>query len=148
MVMDERNMEQQVWQRVWNQQEEQPRSDLRQLQLAAMELAGIYRHLAGSLTGKQREKAKQLYEGELETAAILKGLGILSGRQEDVLTIWNPAKAPGKKLLEKCYHQTRRCLVDYTARSAEPEFGCVFHALAEQAGKRCCLIAQLLGSMG
>ena len=144
--MNDRNTEQQVWQRVLNQQEEQPRSDLRQLQFAAMELAGVYRHLAGTLTGKPREKARLLYEEEMETAACLKGLSILSGRKDDLLTIWTPSKEPKQKLLEKCYHQTRRCMVDYTARSAEPEFGCVFHRLAEKAGNRCAILAQLLGS--
>jgi len=146
--MENRNTEQQVWQRVMQGQEEQVRSDLRQLQLAAMELAGIYRHLAGNLTGKPRELAKDLYEEEMETARCLKGLSILSGRKEDVLTIWTPSKEPARKLLEKCYHQTRRCRVDYTARSAEPELGCVFHVLAEKAGNRCCRIARLLGSIG
>ena len=146
--MEEQNREQQVWQRVFQRQEEQPRSDLRQLQLAAMELAGIYRHLAGDLTGRQRELVRGLYEAEMETAQCLKGLSILSGRREDVLTIWTPAKEPARKLLERCYHQTRRCMVDYTARSAEPELGPVFQHLAHRAATRCALIAQLLGNIG
>ena len=145
--MENPNTEQQVWQRVLQGQEAQPRSDLRQLQLAAMELAGIYRHLAGTLTGKQRELAKELYEAEMATARCLKGASILAGRKEDVLTIWTPAKEPARKLLEKCYHQTRRCLVDYTARSAEPELGPVFQQLAKHAGKRCAQVAQLLGML-
>ena len=146
-MMENRSSEQQIWERVLKGQEEQPRSDLRQLQLAAMELAGIYRHLAGTLAGRQREMAKELYEGEMETARCLKGASILAGRKEDVLTIWTPAKEPARKLLEKCYHQTRRCLVDYTARSAEPELGAIFQQLAKKAAQRCARIAQLLGML-
>ena len=148
MDMEEQTQEQQIWQRVLTGREAPPRSDLRQMQLQSLELAGIYRYLAQHRTGKQQERARELYEAEMGTALCLKGLGILSGRQEDVLTPWHPIKAPGRKLLEKCYHQTRRCMVDYAARSAEPEFGCVFHTLAQQAEDRCTRITQLLGSIG
>ena len=146
-MMENQNKEQQIWQRVLQGQEGQPRSDLRQLQLASMELAGIYRHLSGTLAGKQRELAKKLYEAEMETARCLKGASILAGRKEDVLTIWTPAKEPVRKLLERCYHQTRRCMVEYTARSAETELGPIFQQLARKAENRCAQIGHLLGML-
>lgn len=145
--MENGNGEQQVWQRVFAQREAQPEGGLRELILAAMELAGTYRYLAGQLTGKQREKAMGLYESQRETVACLKGLGILSGRGDEVLKIWNPEKEPGRKLLEKCYYRNRRCMVEYAARSAEPECGVVFQSLADRAGKQCARIVELLGSM-
>ena len=138
--------EQQVWQRVMAQPEDPARDDLRGLLLAAMELAAAYRYLAGALTGRQRERAKRLHEGEQANIACLKGIGILSGRGEEVLKIWNPSKEPGRKLLEKCYHKSRRCMVEYMSRSAETEFGTVFRKMADREGEHCAWIAELLGS--
>lgn len=139
--------EQQVWQRVFARPGEEVRADQRGLLLAAMELAASYRYLAGVLTGKAREQAKQLYEGEKENLLCLKGIGILSGRKEEVLKIWNPPKEPAAKLLEKCYHRTRRCAMEYTARSAEVEFGIVFQKMADREGQHCVILAELLGGL-
>ena len=145
--MEERSAQAQVWERVFARNGEQPRDDLRELLAAATELAGVYRHLAGTLTGKPRERVRQLYEEELANIACLKGLGILAGRREEVLKIWAPSREPGKKLLEKCYHRSRRCMVNYMGYSAEPEFGVVFQKLAEREGQHCALIAELLGML-
>lgn len=136
---------QQVWQRVFAQPLQPGREDLGPMLQEAMELAGAYRYLTGSLTGRSREQAQRLYEGEMEVIACLKGIGILSGRPEEVLKLWQPTKGPGKKLLEKCYHRSRRCMTEYMARSAEGEFGVVFRALADREGEHCAIIAGLLG---
>lgn len=139
-------VEQQVWQRVLQQQN--PREPMRELILSSGELAAVYRQLAGTLAGRPRELAKQLYEGETATLAALKGLNTLSGREAEVLKLWQPGKEPAGKLLEKAYHRTRCCMVDYAARTAEPEFGVVFQKLADRAALHCVLIAQLLGTLG
>lgn len=139
------NVEQQVWQRVFARPEEPIREDLRTLLLGAMELAAIYRNLAGTLTGKAREQVKQLYEGEAANLACLKGIARLSGRGEEVLKVWNPTKEPAAKALEKCYHKTRRAMIEYASRSADSEFGTVFQKLADREGKHCAVIAELLG---
>ncbi len=133
-----------VWQRVFAQPV-QPDSDLRQLQLTAAEMAGIYRHLIGMHTGKQRERLRWLYEEELSNVACLKGLGILMGKPEEVLKLWTPSREPGRRLLEKCYHLTRRMMVDCMGRSAEPEYGIVFRTLADREAAHCAAIAELLG---
>lgn len=143
-----REAEQQVWQRVLAQSGEQPRNDLRQLQMEAMELSGIYRQLMASASGVRRERLKQLLEGEQQNAACLRGVALLSGRWEEILKVWNPAKESQRKLLEKCYHKTRRCMVEYMGRSAEPEFGVVFRQLADREGRHCGWIAELLGTGG
>lgn len=143
----EEKTEQQVWERVFARPVEPQGSDLRGMLLAAGELAAVYRYLTGVLTGKGREKAKQLYEGELANIACLKGIGLLSGRGEEVLKIWNPSKEPARKLLEKSYHRTRRCMVEYMSHSAEAEFGTVFQKLAEREGAHCAVLAQMLGSL-
>ena len=66
MDMEEQTQEQQIWQRVLTGREAPPRSDMRQMQLQSLELAGIYRYLAQHLTGKQQERARALYEAGVD----------------------------------------------------------------------------------
>lgn len=137
--------EQQVWQRVFARQEEVMENDLRGLLMGAMEQAAAYRYLAGVLTGKKAERAKRLYESQQAAVACLKGLVMLSGRPGAMPKGAGPSKEPAGKLLEKCYHRSRRAMAEYLSRSAEPEFGQVFRALADREGVRCVLIAEVLG---
>lgn len=146
--MEDRKLEAQVWQRVRATAEEPPRSDLRQLQREAMELAAIYRNLVAQFTGRQQEQARRLYLGEKANAQALAGIGLLSRQQGEALKLWQPGKEPAGKVLERCYHRTRRCMTEYLARSAEAEFGSVFRILADREGEHCALIAELLGSLG
>lgn len=143
----EKTAEQAVWQRVFARQEEAQGTQLRDLQRTAQELASGYRTLAGTLTGRGKELARELYEGESRIFASLRGLGILSGGGEEVLKTWNPARESPRKLLEKCYHRTRRCQIEYMARSAEGEWGVVFQILADRAREQCARITELLGSL-
>ncbi len=140
-------MEQQVWKRVKACREEVPQNDLRQLQREAMELAAIYRSLSAQLAGKQRELVAKLHCGEKANAAALAGIGILSHQNAERVKLWQPGKEDPKKLLERCYHRTRRCMTEYLARSADGEFGVVFEKMAKQAGEHCGLIAELLGNL-
>lgn len=146
MVLEnlERTEQQQVWQRVF-QPPEQPQPELRGMLLTALELGEIYRHLLSHSGGQQKELLKRLLEGEQATAAALRGLGVLCGMTEEVLRPWSPTREPGRQLLQRCYHRTRRCLVDYMSRSAEPEHGAVYRCLADRAAEHCVLLAQLLG---
>lgn len=145
--MDKQDMEQQVWQRVRANREETTKSDLRQLQREAMELAAVYRGLLSRMTGRQREQAARLHQGEQANAAALAGIGILAHQNREQLKIWQPGKESPEKLLERCYHRTRRCMMEYMARSAEAEFGVVFEKLAKREGEQCGIIAELLGEM-
>jgi hypothetical protein len=142
------NTEQQIWQRVRGTREEPPKNDLRQLQREAMELAAVYRGLLMQMTGKQREQVAKLHQGERTNAAALSGIGVLSRRSREQLKLWQPGKEDPGKQLERCYHRTRRCMTEYMARSAEPEFGVVFERMAKREGEHCVLLAELLGAMG
>ena len=145
MEKDHPNREQEVWQRVMQRQEEAAAMDMRRLRMTAMELAGSFRQLMGLLTGRKRELARQLYEGEMANAAALKGVSQLCGNREEALKLWHPAKEHSSRLLETCYHKTRRCMTDYLARSAEPEYGAVFRLLSEREARHCLILAELLG---
>ena len=143
----DRSMEQQVWQRVHANRETAPVNDLRQLQQEAMELAAVYRSLASRLTGKQQDQVKRLYEGEKANAAALAGIGILSRQGGEALKLWQPGREAPQKVLERCYHRTRRCMTEYLARSAAGEFGIVYEKLAKREAEHCERLAQLLGSI-
>ena len=138
--------EQQVWQRVLAGKEVLPRSDLRQLQQEAVELAAIYRSLTTRLSGRGREWASRLYTGEKSNAACLAGIGILSRQREETLKHWEPGKEEPEKLLQQCYHRSRRCMMEYMARSVEGEWGVVFERMAKREGEHCTIIAEMLGS--
>ena len=147
MDKQDRDPEQQVWQRVRANREQGPKNDLRQLQREAMELAAVYRNLAAKLTGKQREQVRLLQAGEQANAAALAGIGKLSRLGSEQLKLWQPGKEAPEKTLERCYHRTRRCMAEYMARSAEPEFGVVFDRMAKRSAEHCALIARLLGEI-
>ena len=73
-----RDVEQQVWQRVLGQPEP-PRGSLRPMELEAMEAAAVYRKLAGQFSGKGREQLRHLHDMQPEMLACLRGIGRLSG---------------------------------------------------------------------
>ena len=141
------NLEHQVWQRVRSNREEAGKNDLWQLQREAMELAAIYRSLSAQMAGKLQEQMKRLYAGERANAAALAGIGKLSRQGSENLKLWQPGKEEPSRLLERCYHRTRRCMTEYVARSADGEFGTVFERMAKREGEHCALIAEVLGSL-
>lgn len=145
MEHNDTQREQQVWQRVRSGREEARKNELRQLQREAMELAAIYRSLSSRMTGRQQEQAAKLYRGEMDNAAALGGIGILSRQQGESVKLWQPEKEDPRRLLERCYHRTCRCLTEYLARSADGEFGVVFEKMARREGEHCLILAQLLG---
>lgn len=139
------NREREVLQRVFARQEEPPRGGLREMMAAAVELISVYRQLQEGAVGQRKEKLRRLQEGEMANLQALKGISVLSGGGEEVLKLWQSVKEPERKLLIRCYHRTRRCMVDYMARSAEAEFGTVFRSLADREERNCTILAELLG---
>ena len=139
------NTEQQVWQRVRANRETPSWNDLRQLQRETMELAAVYQAAASRLSGRPQALAKQLYAGEKANAAALAGIGKLSRMEGEHIKLWQPGKEEIFKMLEKCYHRSRRCMTEYLARSADGEFGVVFEKLAKREGEHCEILAELIG---
>ena len=137
--------EREVWQRVQGGREGPAERSFGALELAAMELAGYWRQLEGQLTGRQRELARKLYQGEQENLAVLRGLGVLAGSGTEVLKRWPPRRDPPGRLLEAGYHRTRRAMAEYMARSAESTFGPVFRILAQREEAQLERIARLMG---
>ena len=145
--MERMDKSREVWQRVLQSQPAVPRDGIRGLRRESAALSGAYRQLTASLTGKAGEKAGQLYRGETEISACLQGLEILRGEDGGKLKYPQPAKEPTQRLLRGCYHRTRNCIAEYTARTVDPETGAVFRELADRAQKQCALIAELMGML-
>lgn len=141
-------VEQQVWQRVMGKPGPMLGEDLRPLMQMVQELAAVYRRLAGQSTGRSRELLRRLQEGEMANLACLKGIQTLRGGP---MPKGNPLPGDREgagKALEKCYHRSRRLTGEYTARSAEPEFGGVFYEMAERERRLCALAAEAIGVLG
>ena len=147
LAQNDANRERQVWQRVQAQSPLSSNMELQKLMRESAELAAIYARLQNSLTGCSRELARQLRQTELSTLHCLRGIGILRHRGGEMVKVWDPERQDIRKLLENCYHRTRRCAAEYTARSLDTEFGEVFRTLAQQCNSQCARIAQLLGRM-
>ena len=140
-----RDVEQQVWQRVLGQQEP-PRGNLRPMELEAMEAAAVYRKLAGQFSGKGREQLRHLHDMQLEMLACLRGIGRLSGCGGGKNAQIALPEEPAAKLLERRYYCARRAVTEYTARTVDGDFGIVFQHLADLSREECAALSRLLGS--
>lgn len=145
--MERMDKSREVWQRVMNSPPAVPKDGLRGLRRESAALAAVYRQLAGSLSGKAGEKAAQLYREEGTISACLRGLEVLRGEDGGKLKYPQPGKEPTLRLLRGCYHRTRNCMAEYTARSVDPEIGMVFRELSDRAQRQCGLLAELMGML-
>ena len=142
------SMEQRVWQRVTaGPQAGSGGLDIRPLLLAAQALAAEYGRLLRTAERRQKVLLQRLYDVELANVACLRGMAALSGGGVRKQAGMSGTKEPARKALEKCYHGTRRALVEYTARSGDPEYGAVFRVMADRAQAQCATVVELLGEM-
>lgn len=145
--MEHTDKSREVWQRVHSFPPTAPKDGLRGLRRESAALAGVYRQLMTTLSGKAAEKAGQLYREESAVSVCLRGLEVLRGEDGGSLRFPQPGKEPAVRLLRGCYHRTRNAMAEYTARTVDPETGAVFRELADRAQRQCALIAELLGTL-
>ncbi len=138
----DKTMEQRVWQRVLNQSAGK-QEDLRGLILTAAEALAASRSLAGSLAGRPREQMKRILELQQRNLQALKGMQRLSGGQNRPVKV--DVESP-RNALETQYYRIRKLRTEYTARTADPEFGPIFQQLARREEEACCLLMEILGS--
>lgn len=55
-------------------------------------------------------------------------------------------RLPRRQLLTQGYRRSQELVLEFTARSALPDFGTAFHGLAQEEGRRQLEILELLGS--
>jgi len=140
-------LEQSVWQRVLGERTYQETMGLKALVLEAMEAAAEYRQLQRGSGGKIRELAGKMLENEQRNLASLKGLYALQQGRPMKLQPLPALEKAGRRQLEKRYHRTRREIAEYTARSADAQWGCVFQQMAKEREAQCALLVRLMGYM-
>jgi len=138
-------MEQRVWQRVMGDKPPQD-SAMKALAMEALEAANQYRQLQKSRVESHRELGKKLFAAEWENLCCLKGLHRMQTGAVLKLPAVTVLPPDGKQLVRR-YHCACRTLAEYTARSAEPEWGSVFQAMARRQEQQCDRLCQLLGHM-
>ena len=140
-----RDVEQQVWQRVLGQQEP-PRGSLRPMELETMEAAAVYRKLTGQFSGRGREQLRHLHDMQMEILACLRGIGRLSGSGGGKAAQIAVPEEPAVKALERRYHCARRAVTEYAVRQWTGISALLFQHLADtEPGGQRVLLARLLG---
>lgn len=138
--------ERKVWQRV-TAGPQPGNADIRPLLLSAWESAAVFRHLTGLLTGKQRERIRELQEDARRSVDALKGIQTMSGNPAGKLQPPPIPKEPVRRLLEKSFYRSLRLMTEYTARALDPEYGVVYQALADREREAAMILAELVGGM-
>ena len=135
--------EEAVWDRVLGQRRQamDPEGLLRE----SASLAAVYRRAAETMSGRRQVLARQLLQTEEENLRCLRGMAHMLGQKPESLKIWQPKKLPAG-LPRDCYRRSRQLMTEYTARSADPEFGESYRILADRAAQQCETILRLLGS--
>lgn len=138
-------MEQRVWNRVRNQ-DPRENTELKTLAMDSQEAAAMYRQLLKSRVESHRELGKKLLTTEGEILSCLKGLCLLQTGAPMKLPMVGSVSVDAKGLIRR-YHVAHRNVAEFTARSAEPEWGHVFRKVAELQERQCQTLCQLLGHM-
>ncbi len=137
----------QVWSRVTAPPDRRASThDWPQLIYTAAQTLSLYQALAFSLAGKAKNQAQQLLELQQETLSTLRGLARLAQKNPQGI---RPPKFPAssaEKLAVIGFRRAREAMTDYTARTIDPEFGPIFHILAQREETACATLASLLGS--
>lgn len=111
------------------------------------EIAGVFQQLARRLGGKEASALRRLAEAKLAQAACLKGIyALMTGEQ------FHPQLSPESlrsslQALRRCYGKQMRCLAQYEACSAEPEYGPAFNRLAAREQEHCAALLELIGRL-
>lgn len=142
------DLEQRVWERVnGGTGVPQPRQDdrMRSLILLAEESAADFRQLARRYTGTRREQLLQFSRQTGSNADTLRGMYHLSGGENDL----RPSQQPDserRSLTKACRRcaSLRRAYADYA--KDDPEYGCVFTLLEQQAAHRMEGLLELIGT--
>lgn len=140
------SMETKVWRRVTAPAPPQRGEDLGPLIFAAQEAVRDYRFLREKLKGQ--DMPRLLLEAALDTLACLKGLQQLRSAAPAKTAPLPPPVPSLRRVLEQSYHRCRRMAAEYTARSADAQWGIVFAKLAQREQENCVRLAGLLGQTG
>lgn len=141
-----------VWQRVQATQQPQqpPQPDMAGLPgLIAEEMqdAALYLQLSKRMGQKEAQILRRLAEEERSHAACLKGIYTLITGEQIAPRVAPSPNDSSERILRRCYGREMRCLAQYEARTADPEYGPVFARLAAQEREHCMAVLELLGRL-
>lgn len=137
-----------VWQRVQGAAAVNPTQGLPGMIAEEWADAALYLALSRRVQGTASAILKKMSQDEQTHMACLKGMYTLQGTGRPDIPAPPPVdKAPVGLLLRRCYGREMRCLAQYEARSADPEYGQVFARIAQQEREHCRQILELLGSL-
>lgn len=137
-----------VWQRVQGEQSHPP-MERGLLELIAEEWtdATTYLQLSRRFQGKDSAMLRKMYDDEQAHTACLKGIYTLLTGSRPTIRAATPSAENPEAILRRCYGREMRCLAQYEARSADPEYGQVFARLADQEREHCRMVLELLGNL-
>ena len=139
-------MEQRVWQRIKGA-DCPPQKGLQALAAAELTEAAVLLMLSQQLQGKEKALLRKIYEEDQNHAACLKGIHYFT--TDSPLSVRPVPPAPDAPVLalRKCYARKLRAQKEYESRASDPEYGSVFRQLAEDEGRHCKMILQIVGNM-
>ena len=144
----DREKQRQVWERVRGGNAMPPLREgpLGQLEALARENGAVLWKLSRQLGGKQGERLRRLSQEQTRLAGAVRGIGALRGEAPARSTA--PAgKEQPRKLLAQCLGRAVEFHLECAHRSADPDRGPVFAALARQAADQAVGIAEVLGEL-
>lgn len=137
-----------VWQRVQGAAAANPTQGLPGMIAEEWADAALYLALSRRVQGPAGAILRKMSQEEQAHMACLKGMYTLQGTGRPDIPAPQPAdKAPVGLLLRRCYGREMRCLAQYEARAADPEYGQVFARMAQQEREHCRQILEILGSL-
>lgn len=137
-----------VWQRVQGAKPAVPEADgIPALIAGELEDSATYLYLAKRMGQKESQILRRLAEEEQSHGSCLKGIYRLMTGEQSSPVIPPVRQQPAEQILRRCYGKEMRCLAQYEARSADPEYGPVFARLAAQEREHCMTVLELIGRL-
>ena len=142
-------MAQRVWQRVKGEAVPPPAAspDLQQLLEEELTDAATYLHLSRFFDNRHSRILQQMHRQEQSHAACLKGIYRMLTGNRPTPYVPKPVREKPALTLRRCYDRELRCIAQYEARSADPQYGQTFARLASQEKEHCRILLELLGKL-
>lgn len=137
----------QVWQRVKEPAALFDPESLKGLIALQWQEAATYLYLSRRLGGREGTQLHNLFTQCQSHTACLKGIYTLATGKHYSAKSLPPQEEPVEVTLRRCYGNKMRCLAEYEARGADPEYGQVFLRLAQQEREACSQILEIIGRL-
>lgn len=141
MEQSDLDLEQRVWQRMTGGTQD----PLEILAVQAEEAASAYRYLAQNGPAKKRDRMQAVYRQAAASAAALRGMVILSGREALRQHSYGSSREHASRMLALAYRRSAQLFSRYEQLREHPEYGCVFDVLCERERGIMAVLLELVG---